>query len=177
MGAALVPLPNWEALMSTVTKTQSLLLHHAARRENGSLFPLPEDLTHPPTIRRSVAAMLGRGWLKARPTADQSAVAHSENNERYGVFITPEGCAAINVKAHEVEVEHTARVAQPATKAAQVIALLLREEGATLTDLAQATGWLPHTTRAALTSLRKKGHHLAKAKQPGGPTFYRIIAQ
>lgn len=30
--------------------------------------------------------------------------------------------------------------------------------GASLDELAGATGWLPHTTRAALTGLRKKGH-------------------
>src|SRR5688572_7801679 len=37
------------------------------------------------------------------------------------------------------------------TKQAIVIGLLQRKEGATLADLVAATGWLPHTTRAALT--------------------------
>ena len=46
-------------------------------------------------------------------------------------------------------------------------------EGATLADLIEATGWLPHTTRAALTGLRKKGHVLAKDKR-GDATCYRI---
>jgi hypothetical protein len=32
-----------------------------------------------------------------------------------------------------------------------------RTEGATLDDLITATGWLPHTTRVALTGLRKTG--------------------
>ena len=50
----------------------------------------------------------------------------------------------------------------PASKIAQVIAMLERAGGATLTELVEMTGWLPHTTRAALTGLRKKGHVIGK---------------
>jgi DNA-binding MarR family transcriptional regulator len=41
---------------------------------------------------------------------------------------------------------------------AQVIELLRRRDGATIGDLTAATGWLAHTTRAALTGLRKRGY-------------------
>ena len=44
------------------------------------------------------------------------------------------------------------------TKIARVIELLQRGDGATLAELVAATGWLPHTTRAALTGLRKRGY-------------------
>jgi hypothetical protein len=37
------------------------------------------------------------------------------------------------------------------TKIAGVIALLQRDQGAKLDELIAATGWLPHTARAALT--------------------------
>jgi hypothetical protein len=40
--------------------------------------------------------------------------------------------------------------------------------------LVKATGWLPHTTRAALTGLRRRGFELAKNKNAGGQTVYRI---
>jgi hypothetical protein len=60
------------------------------------------------------------------------------------------------------------------TKIAAVIALLRREEGATLSELVETTGWLPHTARAALTGLRKKGHVLDKSKR-GDVTCYRIV--
>lgn len=53
------------------------------------------------------------------------------------------------------------------SKIAQVIALLERAGGATLADLIVSTGWLPHTTRAALTGLRKKGHVIAKESRDG----------
>jgi hypothetical protein len=60
-------------------------------------------------------------------------------------------------------------------KTAIVIAMLQRAEGASLGDLVAATGWLPHTTRAALTGLRKKGHVIDKAKVDG-TTTYRIAS-
>jgi hypothetical protein len=52
-----------------------------------------------------------------------------------------------------------ARVAVPrdGSKLALVIEHLQRADGTTIIDLTGATGWLPHTTRAALTGLRKRG--------------------
>ena len=43
------------------------------------------------------------------------------------------------------------------TKLAQVVELLQRDRGASINELIALTGWLPHTTRAALTGLRKRG--------------------
>lgn len=61
----------------------------------------------------------------------------------------------------------------PVSKIDQVISLLKRGEGATLGELVEATGWLPHTTRAALTGLRKKGHTIDRNKRADA-TCYRI---
>jgi hypothetical protein len=62
------------------------------------------------------------------------------------------------------------------SKIAAVVALLERNEGATLGEMIEATGWLPHTTRAALTGLRKKGRAITKAKR-GDATCYRIESE
>ncbi len=62
----------------------------------------------------------------------------------------------------------------PTSKIASVIALLEREQGATLAEMVEATGWLPHTTRAALTGLKKKGHTLTKEKRDD-VTCYRVV--
>jgi hypothetical protein len=63
------------------------------------------------------------------------------------------------------------------TKLAQVIALLERAEGATISDLTTATGWLAHTTRAALTGLRKRGYTVELDKGTDGKeSRYRITA-
>jgi hypothetical protein len=61
--------------------------------------------------------------------------------------------------------------AKPATKSAIVIGLLTRNEGATLEAMVAATGWLPHTTRAALTSLKKKGITISSEKMDGVRTY------
>jgi hypothetical protein len=50
------------------------------------------------------------------------------------------------------------------TKQALVIEMLCAKEGATLNALAEATGWLPHTTRAVLTGLRKRGFSIERAR-------------
>jgi Protein of unknown function (DUF3489) len=55
----------------------------------------------------------------------------------------------------------SAKAPRKGTKMARVIALLQRDQGATLADLIAATDWLPHTSRAALTGLRKRGYVVA----------------
>jgi len=65
-------------------------------------------------------------------------------------------------------------VAGPISKIARVLDLLSRAEGATLAELGAATGWLPHTTRAALTGLRKKGHLMARNRNATGVTVWHI---
>jgi hypothetical protein len=64
----------------------------------------------------------------------------------------------------------------PAPKIAQVIELLGRTEGASLEEMVAATGWLPHTTRAALTGLRKKRYEIARTSVEG-ITRYTIVGR
>jgi hypothetical protein len=52
-------------------------------------------------------------------------------------------------------------------KTDNVLALLKREGGATLDELVEATGWLPHSARAALTGLKKKGLSIERTKVDG----------
>ena len=66
--------------------------------------------------------------------------------------------------------------AKPPTKAMTVISLLQRDQGATLAELVAATGWQPHTTRAALTGLRKKGHAIERRKRDDMTCYYLVVA-
>jgi len=61
------------------------------------------------------------------------------------------------------------------SKQALVIDMLSKEDGATLDQLIAATGWLPHTTRAALTGLRKRGFEIARTPRESGGSLYRIM--
>jgi len=58
------------------------------------------------------------------------------------------------------------------TKTDTLLGMLHREEGATLEQMVAATGWLPHTTRAALTGLKKKGHEVSSKKAAGVRTYH-----
>jgi Fic family protein len=62
------------------------------------------------------------------------------------------------------------------TKIGKVLTLLSRQEGATLDEMVAATGWQPHTTRAALTGLKKKGHVIERTKR-GDITCYCVRAK
>lgn len=62
------------------------------------------------------------------------------------------------------------------TKKAKMIALLSRKCGADVPNLSSTLGWLPHTTRAALSGLRKAGYEISTFKAGNGkPTRYQII--
>lgn len=61
------------------------------------------------------------------------------------------------------------------TKTDQLITLLRRPDGASIEEMVEALGWLPHTARAALTGLKKKGHQVVRDKA-GSVTVYKVGA-
>lgn len=60
---------------------------------------------------------------------------------------------------------------KPEKKTDKLIALLKRDGGAALSEITEATGWLPHSARAMLTGLRKKGFTLDKSKVEGVTSY------
>lgn len=66
---------------------------------------------------------------------------------------------------------------KPKTKQAQLIDMLSRKAGADVKAISKHFGWQPHTTRAALSGLRKSGYELSTEKSGNGkPSRYRIVA-
>ena len=80
---------------------------------------------------------------------------------------------AANAPSGDVIGEH-AKTPRAGSKLARVIDLLQRTDGVTILHLTEATGWLPHTARAALTGLRKRGYAVARGRVEGGDSIYRI---
>ena len=71
-----------------------------------------------------------------------------------------------------------ARVPRANSKLGSVLAMLSAEAGATIGELMAATGWLEHSTRAALTGLRRRGYGLSLTRsERDGASVYRIAAQ
>ena len=77
------------------------------------------------------------------------------------------GIKRLRKMAREPEAASPAPTKPRVNKSDLVIGLLQRIGGATLDEIVGATDWLPHTTRAALTGLKKKGHQVTSEKADG----------
>jgi hypothetical protein len=58
------------------------------------------------------------------------------------------------------------------TKRAVLIGMLERPEGASVAEIGQRLGWLPHTVRAAFTGLRHAGREVTRSKDATGQSVY-----
>jgi predicted ArsR family transcriptional regulator len=74
------------------------------------------------------------------------------------------------------------------TKRAQVLALLRRPEGASGPQIAESTGWAPHTVRGFLAGLQRQGKTIevlqrvrqvgtGKAGSRGSYSVYRLVEE
>jgi transcription initiation factor IIE alpha subunit len=61
------------------------------------------------------------------------------------------------------------------SKAATLLEMLQRQDGATLEEMTTRTGWQSHSVRAAMTGLRKKGHVIEK-RAAGNTTAWFVGA-
>jgi hypothetical protein len=165
--------------MAKLSDTQVILLSTASQSDGGSIYPLPVKFANAgPRVAKALAGLISAGFAEERESSDLTIVSRTDGDVAYGLFVTPTGLAAIGVEeGTEAPAPGDPERAVPATpritKSGLVLGLLVRDGGATLTELIAATGWLPHTTRAALTGLRKKGHVLTKGKRDG-VTCYTI---
>lgn len=159
--------------MPKLNDTQLILLSTASQHPERNFRPLPATLADAgDRTAKAIAALTKRGFAEERETDDTANVARTDGDIRYGLFITEAGIAALDAgKAPTSSSSTELRV----TKSAMVLDLLRRADGATLAELIDATAWLPHTTRAALTGLRKKGHAIERMKRDD-QTCYRIAA-
>jgi len=93
--------------------------------------------------------------------ADSVRSSLTTTNQTDSSSISAHGPASEMMRGDEVAIAAAPLIAPRAgSKIAGVIARLSQPNGATIDELIGATGWLPHTTRAALTGLRKRGYTL-----------------
>ncbi|MDT9597923.1 DUF3489 domain-containing protein [Sphingosinicella rhizophila] len=164
---------------------QLILLSTASQRADGNFLPLPESLAEKTAAaQKALATLLKRNLASEVPAKGADQLFRQDGEDRIGLVITAAGLQAIGA---EERVTDQASASEPetkpewplpnkprsGTKSARLIELLSRAEGAKLDDIIEATGWLPHTTRAALTGLRKKGHTIIRETQ-GGISIYHI---
>jgi hypothetical protein len=171
--------------MTKLSDLQTILLSSASRRHDGSLLPTPDNISADAgRIGKAIAALIKQGHVIETHDAKLDHAWRVDGDLRYGAKIADAGRVAIGIEPECIEpTVETGEQTQAAsntdaagpTKAALVLSLLHREQGATLAELVEATRWLPHTTRAALTSIRKKGHAVVRGKRDD-VTCYSVAA-
>ena len=166
--------------MPKLNNTQTILLSTASQRTSGSVLPLPNGIAAGARITKALAGLTKSELIEERETTGSGSISCLDGDVGYGMFITASGMQAIGVEPENAtepapQLVTSASAQGRITKSAAVLALLGRNEGATLAELIAATGWLPHTTRAALTGLRKKGHAITRCKR-GDQTCYTVAA-
>jgi hypothetical protein len=168
----------------TLTDTQLVLLSAAAQHEEHLITP-PATLKGR-AVQNALTSLIRRRLVEERlVSAQQPHWRTEEAGQLIGLRITASGLAALGLDPTE-QFDHVAtpddRLAippqhQPApragTKQDLLLQLVSRKQGATINDMMAATDWLPHTTRAALTGLRRKGYHLTRTSSTAG-SIYRV---
>jgi hypothetical protein len=153
--------------MTKLTEAQTALLTLAAAAEDGSA---PAD----PGSRPTTASLIKRGLIISIPQA--------EGESR--LLITEAGREAIAAQRPAPEPSgvrqppEVRETAAPTGKIAALVALLRREEGASLDAMMAATGWQAHSVRGAISGAIKKklGFDVRSEKTEAG-RVYRIVTE
>jgi len=149
--------------VTKLSDLQYILLSAASRRDDGNLYPLPANVD-PRGGAKAAGALLRRHLAEERHVAGAEPSLHISAEGLKLIGVEPDAEAGDGEGAQSPDIQ-----APPArtTKAALLLTLLQRPEGAVTAELTEATGWLPHTVRAALTGLRKKGHPIERCSREG----------
>ena len=144
-----------------LTATQQAILNHAHQHTAGRIDWFPETL---------------KGGAKAKTVESMVKAGLISKNKRATVM-TKAAYAALGIEPPLVESKKPDQIkTRENSKQAQVIALLKRPEGATITQICEATGWQSHTVRGAFAgSLKKKlGLTIVSVKDENTERVYRI---
>lgn len=151
----------------------------AAAQRQDQLIPRPDALSAK-ARRAAMTRLLQSGAAEEVAVEDDALGWRREAQAQIGLRITAAGLATLDQQEAPREASERERSQRGAsrptkrgTKRENVIALLAREEWARIGELIAATGWLPHTTRAAITGLRRSGYSVETTRDANG-TLYRI---
>jgi len=186
-------------MSAKLTENQTALLKSASHRED-RCFVLPSNLKGG-AAQKVAAKLVAEGLAKEIKAKAGLPIwrRDGESDQAYSLKLSAAGAKAIALgeaqsgkpapaspaqeplpdSIDSSETSHHATGAGKATplqgsKLASLIALLRRSEGATIDVLTKATGWLPHTTRAAITGVRKRGYSVLLDRSAEGASVYRL---
>jgi hypothetical protein len=181
-----------KAASTKLTDAQLILLSRAAQREDGAAT-LPDGVKGNGASKVG-QSLIGKGLMREMRAKPQMPIWRKTHDQgAFSLIITKQGRSMISVDGAEESTpvadagqkrsgegnassgaSSVAGAPREGRKLAEVISLLRRKQGVSVADLISSTGWLPHTTRAALTGLRKRGYDLERMRpEKGGPSVYR----
>ena len=161
---------------------QLILLTTASGRADGNIFPIPDSLkADDPRLDKGLRGLLSKKLVAEVDVAKPALTWREEDDRRIGLSITDVGREAISVEPEggasaDAGKEPAATPPTPekpvsgikaGTKQALLVEMLEREGGASLDEITAATSWLPHSARAMLTGLRKRGYTITNEKVEG----------
>ncbi len=193
--------------MPKLNDTHLIILATAAKREGGSLLPLPKTLkVTKAAATGALKSLLKQGIAEERPATEAEEVWREEKDgTRHAMAITAAGLEAIGMAPEEAKPseapkpkaakkerqprtpQEPAETAAPGandkvrsgTKLAALVDLLSRKQGGTLAEAMATTGWQSHSVRGAISGALKKKLGLAVTSEPveGRGRVYRIAPE
>jgi hypothetical protein len=179
-----------EEKMAKLTDAQRIVLSKVAAGEDGPAA-VPANLTKAAAAKGGSSLVARKLMREVKAKPGMPAWREDKTGKSISLIITRAGRDAIGVdQIQKVDrpVSNNSKssklvAAQPAgvtpragTKQALTVEMLSKERGATLDALIEATGWLPHTTSAALSGLRKKGYVIERIGGEGkGASAYWVV--
>jgi hypothetical protein len=179
--------------MTKLTPSHLAILASACGRDDG--LAVRPDTLKPAAAAKAAAKLIELEVVReVRAKGDMPVWRGDEQGRAYSLKILKAGRAAVQSAGPSADAVSTKicsapsisllpasetqlKIAKAGSKRAVIIALLDRKDGVTIDDLMAATGWLPHTTRAALSGLRKSGLAIVRTRAPGADaSVYRIEA-
>jgi hypothetical protein len=189
-----------EENMPKLTDSQLIVLSKAATRDDGAAVT-PQGMGKAPAAKVG-SSLIARKLMREIRSKPGMPIWRETDGKNFSLVITRTGRNAIGAADDATASHHSAtKVAQldaaakarkasgtaaqpeqrsidgalrPGSKQALVVDMLCKSEGASLDALIKATGWLPHTTRAALTGLRKRGYSVERVRDETKGSLYRI---
>lgn len=152
-----------------LTATQEAILKAAAKRPDGDIEPLPSNVT--PSVRqRVIDGMLSRALVTRFPGGVHRISHHGY--ESIGMKSPPKA----HTTAADTALDAALAKTRTGTKQETLLKLLSRPQGASIDELAEATGWQQHTVRGTMSHTLKKRLRLTITSEKGedGVRRYRF---
>jgi len=194
--------------MPKLTDTQLVILSAVAQRTGGAVLPLPKSLKINKGAATSVLmSLIKHGLIVEQPAGPgDEAWREAEHGGRTTLAISDTGLRALGAEPGPGTDKGPATTKAPSdasrqggtnkranpkskteavpsgtrrgTKQSLLVDLLSRKAGATIPEIAEATGWQAHSVRGAISGTLKKKHgfHIASEKVDGRGRVYRIVA-